>query len=223
MDEVDEDSRLLLGMGTAICGGSAIATAAPIIDAEDDAIAMSLTTVFWYNLLALFVFPFLGELLHYSALQFGIFAGAAINDTSSVVAAGFEHSDVAGDIATITKLVRTVIIVPVSLILLLWQIRRSVVHSNQKISFKVVIRLVPSFIYGFLASILLATLLPLPETFVTGIKDLSKIIMTAALVAIGLTIEGSQFKKAGFRPILLGGITWSAVILVAILLIHIFY
>lgn len=115
------------------------------------------------------------------------------------------------------------LIVPVSLILLLWQIRRSVVHSNQKISFKVVIRLVPSFIYGFLASILLATLLPLPETFVTGIKDLSKIIMTAALVAIGLTIEGSQFKKAGFRPILLGGITWSAVILVAILLIHIFY
>lgn len=73
--KVDEDTRLLLGMGTAICGGSAIATAAPIIDAEDDAIAMSLTTVFWYNLLALFVFPFLGELLHYSALQFGIFAG----------------------------------------------------------------------------------------------------------------------------------------------------
>ena len=110
---IESRSALLVGMGTAICGGSAIAAAAPIVEAEDSEIAFAITTIFLYNTLALFLFPLLGAWLGYGDQNFGLFAGAAINDTSSVVAAGFAFSEAAGTTATIVKMARTLLIVPV--------------------------------------------------------------------------------------------------------------
>ena len=105
--------RTLIGFGTAICGGSAIAAAAPIIEADEEEIALSMSTIFFFNILAVFIFPVLGHLWHMSNFQFGLWSGTAINDTSSVVAAAFSYSKAAGEMATIVKLTRALMIVPV--------------------------------------------------------------------------------------------------------------
>ena len=107
--------RTLIGFGTAICGGSAIAAAAPIIEADEEEIALSMSTIFFFNILAVFIFPLLGHLWHMSDFQFGLWSGTAINDTSSVVAAAFSYSKAAGEMATIVKLSRALMIVPVCL------------------------------------------------------------------------------------------------------------
>lgn len=107
----------LIGMGTAICGGSAIAAIAPIIEAEDQEIAYSISTIFLFNIITVLVFPPLGHLLGFSDQAFGLWTGTAVNDTSSVVAAGYAFSNAAGDYATIVKLTRTTMIIPISLIL----------------------------------------------------------------------------------------------------------
>lgn len=106
----------LIGMGTAICGGSAIAAISPIIEAEDEDIAYAISTIFMFNVIAVLIFPAIGHLLGFTDNAFGLWAGTAINDTSSVVAAGYAFSDAAGAYATIVKLTRTTMIIPISLI-----------------------------------------------------------------------------------------------------------
>ena len=108
---------LLIGFGTAICGGSAIAAASPVLEAKEEEVALSISTIFFFNILAVFIFPFLGHLMEMSATTFGTWAGTAINDTSSVVAAGYSYSQTAGDLATIVKLSRALMIVPTCLFL----------------------------------------------------------------------------------------------------------
>ena len=106
--------RTLIGFGTAICGGSAIAAAAPIIEADEEEIALSMSTIFFFNILAVFIFPVLGHVWHMSNFQFGLWSGTAINDTSSV-SSSFFLSKAAGEMATIVKLTRALMIVPVCL------------------------------------------------------------------------------------------------------------
>src|SRR5699024_1537947 len=107
--------KTLIGVGTAICGGSAIAAATPIIKADEHETAFAISTIFLFNLIAVLVFPLFGHLLGMSDQGFGLWAGTAINDTSSVVAAGYSYSSAAGDHATIVKLTRATLIVPVCL------------------------------------------------------------------------------------------------------------
>lgn len=209
-------ARTLVAMGTAICGGSAIAAAAPIIEAEDDEIAFSITTIFLYNMLALVVFPILGQLLHLNDIQFGMFAGAAVNDTSSVVATGFAFSETAGSIATVVKMARTLMIVPICLGLLYTRIRR---HSEQTFSLKTVHQLFPSFIAWFLLAVTITSIIPIPATILATIKQLTRISMTTALVGVGLSVNLRQLHKAGLQSILLGGITWLAVIGISLIMI----
>lgn len=111
------NTKTLIAVGTAICGGSAIAAVSPIIEAEEDEVALSISTIFLFNVVAVFLFPFLGHLMNLSDAGFGLWAGTAINDTSSVVAAGYSYSETAGDYATIVKLTRATLIIPVSLII----------------------------------------------------------------------------------------------------------
>ena len=103
----------LVGMGTAICGGSAIAAASPVLEADENDIALSMSTIFFFNILAVFLFPFFGHLLAMTDRQFGFWAGTAINDTSSVVAASFSYSKAAGEVATVVKLTRALMIIPI--------------------------------------------------------------------------------------------------------------
>ncbi|HMH67343.1 MAG TPA: putative sulfate exporter family transporter, partial [Pinirhizobacter sp.] len=114
---VHDDLKILIGVGTAICGGSAIAAVVPIIKANEHDTAFAISTIFLFNLVAVLLFPWLGHLMDLSDLGFGLWAGTAINDTSSVVAAGYTYSHAAGDFATIVKLTRATLIIPICLVL----------------------------------------------------------------------------------------------------------
>ncbi len=116
---LDPKVNTLIGVGTAICGGSAIAAAAPVIDASEEEVAFSISTIFLFNIIAVFLFPVLGHLQGMSQHSFGLWAGTAVNDTSSVVAAAFSYGDEAGRYATVVKLTRTLMIIPVTLALAL--------------------------------------------------------------------------------------------------------
>ena len=217
-------SRLLIGIGTAICGGSAIAAASPIIEAEDNEIAFSITTIFIYNMLALFVFPVLGYWLGYGDTAFGVFAGSAINDTSSVVAAGFAYSDAAGTLATIVKMARTLLIVPACIGLIYTRYLQAKQHNpNAKLDFHQIKKIFPTFILWFLLAVVITSILPLGTDVLHWIKLAARVTMTAALAGIGLSVDLHHLRTAGVQSLVLGGITWIGVILISIGCIQLFY
>ncbi|MCW6680240.1 putative sulfate exporter family transporter [Aerococcaceae bacterium NML130460] len=219
---VKMNGRLLVGVGTAICGGSAIAAAAPVIEAEEDEIAFAIATIFLFNMMALVVFPVVGAWLGYDDLAFGVFAGSAINDTSSVVAAGFAFSEQAGEIATVVKLVRTLMIVPACLALIGYRYYHLRQEGNP-ITLRQVRNIVPQFVIWFILAVIIATFVPIPTALTYLLKQIARILMTMALAAVGLSMNFKQLRTAGLPAILLGGITWLAVILVSIVLIAIFF
>ncbi len=201
---VDRTLTSLVGVGTGICGGSAIAAVAPIIDADDDEIAFSISTVFLFNVVAVFIFPLLGHLMGMTADGFGIWAGTAINDTSSVVAAAYSYSQEAGDVATITKLARTVMIIPIA-----FGFAVMVGRARGGASFDVA-RVAPWFVLGFLGMAVLNTTGVLGGTapwFATA----GKFAITVALAGVGLGANLGKIVKTGPRPILLGLLVWIAV------------
>ena len=198
------------------------------MEAEDSEIAFSITTIFLYNTLALFLFPLLGAWLGYGDQSFGIFAGAAINDTSSVVAAGFDFSEAAGTTGTIVKMARTLLIVPVCLGLVGARYKQAsaqlVDGQRAQVSLGAQARrLFPSFIAYFLLAVLASSLLPLPAWLLDGFKLLARLTMIAALAGVGLAVDLRQLRRAGSQSIILGGLCWALVIVTASLAIHFFY
>ena len=142
---VSRNGKILVGVGSAICGGSAIAAAAPVIEASDDEVASAVSTIFFFNIIAVFVFPATGRLIGMSDVQFGMWAGSAINDTSSVVAAGYSFSQAAGETATIVKLIRTLMIIPVVFGLAFFRAGKQGAGSHCSIA-----KIFPWFVVGFL-------------------------------------------------------------------------
>ena len=202
---IEENIRTLIGVGTAICGGSAIAAASPIVDAKEDEVAFSLSTIFLFNIIAVFIFPVIGHQIGLSDIGFGHFAGTAINDTSSVVAAGYAFSETAGDTATIVKLVRALMIIPVCLILVMLQVKKS---EKKVFSIK---KVFPWFIlYFFLASVV-TSIIDLPEAIISYIKIPSTFMISIAMAGIGLSVSIKQFRTIGFKPIFLGASVWFVV------------
>ena len=197
----------LIGFGTAICGGSAIAAASPILEAKDEDIALSISTIFFFNILAVFIFPFLGHLMHMNNATFGTWAGTAINDTSSVVAAGYTYSQSAGDLATIVKLSRALMIVPACLIFAGVRYIRSQ-NSHQKVDLK---KIFPWFILWFVVASIVTSVGIFPSSFVPVTKFLSQWLMAMALAGIGARVSFGQFRKAGAAPLLTGAFAWFAV------------
>lgn len=191
---------ILIGFGTAICGGSAIAAASPILEADEEEIALSISTIFFFNILAVFIFPFLGHLLQLSDAFFGTWAGTAINDTSSVVAAGYTYSPSAGDLATIVKLSRALMIVPACLIFAAYRYIQSK-QSAQKTNLK---QIFPWFIAWFVLASLVSSLGFLPAAVIPYTKFISQWLMAMALAAIGAKVSFKQFKQAGAAPLLTG-------------------
>jgi len=192
----------LIGVGTGICGGSAIAAIAPIIKAEDDEIAFSISTIFLFNVVAVLAFPFIGHVISLNDRSFGLWAGTAINDTSSVVAAGYSYSHAAGDFAMVTKLTRTTMIIPISLAFALIVGRKS---NRGNYSLK---RIFPWFILGFAAMATLNTIglfgTSLPA--VAGITG--RYLIVLALAGVGLSANLPKMLKTGPKPIVLGLLVW---------------
>lgn len=201
----------LIGVGTAICGGSAIAAASSAIDADDQDISYSISTIFLFNVVAVFLFPLIGHLLKLTDSGFGMWAGTAINDTSSVVAAAYSYSSAAGNFATVVKLTRSLMIVPVTLALALIYSRMGSSKANFNFA-----RVFPWFILGFLLASVISTLSLLPKEVVVTLSQAGRFLIITAMAAIGLNTNIQAFRKAGPRALMLGATTWFVVMVASL-------
>lgn len=207
----------LINAGTGICGGSAIAAIAPVIEATDMDIAYGLSATFLFDTVMIVVFPLLGRAMGLSDAAFGLWAGTAVNDTSSVVATGYAFSEAAGDFATMVKLTRTLAIIPAVLVFAAIQLHFKKKAQAENPGVKVRIsKIFPWFILGFLAMSALTSLGLIPAAVASVLKTVSKFLMVAALAAIGLNTDFRSLCRSGAKPMLHGFIVSVLVVLVAI-------
>lgn len=202
-------SAILIGVGSSICGGSAIAATAPVIDADDSEIAQSISVIFLFNIIAALIFPAFGSLLGLSNEGFGLFAGTAINDTSSVTAAAAAWDGMHGshtlELAAIVKLTRTLAIIPITLFLAFYRTKTEQRSSKTKVNMR---KIFPFFVLFFLLASILTTVFALPVNLTTPIKTLSKFLIVLAMGAIGTNTDLIKLIRTGKKPILLGFSCW---------------
>lgn len=196
------DTMYLVSIGTSICGGSAIAAAAPVLKARAHDVAMASATVFTLNAVALLLFPLAGHALHFSETQFGYWAALAIHDTSSVVGATLQYGPTSLEVGTTVKLARALWIVPATLFLSLF-IAHPTPNEKRKIRLKI-----PWFIPGFIGAAALVTWFP--ATVPTGgfLKELAKYLMILTLFLIGTNLSREKLKELGWKPVLHGILLW---------------
>lgn len=210
----------LISAGTGICGGSAIAAIAPVIDADDSDIAYAMSATFLFDMAMIVLFPIMGQAMGLSDMAYGLWAGTAVNDTSSVVAAGYAFSEAAGDFATMVKLTRTLSIIPtvIAFALINARIKRKEAGAGgAAVKAKLgLTKIIPWFILGFLALAVINSFGVIPQVVSSGMKDVSKFLMVSALAAIGLNTSFKDMKKSGFAPMLHGFIISALVVVVAI-------
>jgi uncharacterized integral membrane protein (TIGR00698 family) len=197
----------LVGIGTAVCGASAIAAGEAVIGAGEADVSYAIATIFSFNIVAVLSYPTLGHLLGLSQHAFGLWAGTAINDTSSVVAASTVFGHSAANYGVVVKLTRTLAIIPICLALA-WRNRRAGGADRGPVDWR---RVVPLFIFGFLAAVALNTAGLVPVGWHHRLSDLAAWMITAALAAIGLSTSPGQIRRSGLRPLALGGILWATV------------
>lgn len=201
---VSRDATTLIGVGTAICGASAIAAASSVLRPRNADVAYALGTIFAFNVAAVLAFPPLGHLLGMDGEAFGLWAGTAINDTSSVVAAAYSYGDGAGPHAVVVKLTRALMIVPIVLALVVIRSRRGA-SEGAPTPWR---RIFPVFIVGFLVAAALNSVGAIPEGWHVGLSDLGVLLIAVALAGIGLGLPPAELREAGVRPIVLGGVLW---------------
>lgn len=211
-------ASFLISAGTAICGGSAIAAVAPILDAGEDEISVAMGTVFVLNSVALFVFPAIGSALHLSQNQFGLWAALAIHDTSSVVGASAKYGSQALVIGTTVKLARALWIIPVSLATAAYMR-----HEHRKHADPTAVRTkmkIPWFIFFFCLATVIRTYIPHFTPLYNSLSYLGKTGLTATLFLIGTGLSRKTLKQVGFRPFLQGVCLWLVVATVSLLAIY---
>ena len=201
---IERDIRTLIGVGTGICGASAIAAVSPVIRAKSADISYAISTVFLFNVLAVLAFPAIGHALGMTPHAFGLFAGTAVNDTSSVVAAASVFSASALGFAVVVKLVRTLMIIPITVSLAVMEGRRS--GDGGRMTPRRILKLVPWFLVGFLLVACITSLGLIPDPVADSITQVSVFLVAMALAGIGLSTDLSAIRSAGLRPLLLGGI-----------------
>ena len=218
----------LVGVGSSICGGSAIAATAPVIDADDEEVAQAISVIFFFNVLAAILFPAFGKMLGFDTMSgnaFGVFAGTAINDTSSVTAAAstwdgmWNLGSATLDKAVTVKLTRTLAIIPITLFLAFIRTRNEEKNDRaqgQSVSFKDIF---PFFILYFMAASILTTIAlkaGVPMSFFQPIKELSKFFIVLAMAAIGLNTNLVKLIKTGGKPIFMGACCWAGITAVSL-------
>ena len=212
----------LIGVGSSICGGSAIAATAPVIGADDEEIAQAISVIFLFNVIAALIFPTLGGVLGLSNEGFGLFAGTAVNDTSSVTAAaaawdGMHPGANTLDTAAIVKMTRTLAIIPITLVLALVRTRREGKQGGAQVDIK---KIFPWFVLLFLLASIITTVLPIPAAAVSFLKNASKFFIVMAMAAIGLNTDIVKLVKTGGKPIFMGFCCWVAIAGVSLLVQH---
>ena len=211
----------LISAGTGICGGSAVAAIAPVIDADDKDVAFAMSSTFLFDMIMVALYPIMGLALGMSDIAYGIWAGTSVNDTASVVASGYAFSEIAGDFATMVKLTRTIAIIPTVLVFAyvgtrIKQKELSEASGGKKVN---IVKIIPWFICGFLLLAAFNSIGLIPTEVSSLIKSLSKFLMVTALAAIGLNTSLTDFKKAGLRPMFYGITIDTLVTLTALLVI----
>ena len=196
----------LISAGTGICGGSAVAAIAPVIDADDKDIAFAMSSTFLFDMVMVALYPIMGKALGMSDMAYGIWAGTSVNDTASVVASGYAFSEAAGDFATMVKLTRTIAIIPTVLVFAyigtrMKQKELQATSGTKKVN---ILKIIPWFICGFLALAILNSIGCIPVAVSGVLKSTSKFLMVTALAAIGLGTSIIDFKKAGLAPVFYG-------------------
>lgn len=219
----------LVGVGSSICGGSAIAATAPVIDADDEEVAQAISVIFFFNVLAALLFPTLGKFLGFSTISgeaFGIFAGTAVNDTSSVTAAASTWDNMWNlgsatlDTAVTVKLTRTLAIIPITLVLAFIRTRREKGNGSEekKVSIK---QIFPMFILYFIATSVITTIAAsagIDSSVFAPIKELSKFFIVLAMAAIGLNTNIVKLIRTGGKPIIMGFCCWTGITAVSLLM-----
>jgi len=209
----------MISAGTGICGGSAIAAMAPVIEAEDKDIAYAISATFLFDMVMIVLFPIMGRAMGLSDIAYGLWAGTAVNDTSSVVAAGYAFSEAAGDFATMVKLTRTLSIIPTVMIFSLINARlkaKKSIEADQKQVKVNITSLFPWFILAFVGMSVLNSVGFFSASLSSGLKDISKVLMTSSLAAIGMNTDFGEMKKSGINPMIHGFIISALVVIVAI-------
>ena len=212
--KIDKNCYWLVSVGTSICGGSAIAAAAPALKAKAGDIALASATVFTLNAIALLIFPWLGRALGFSQVEFGYFAALAIHDTSSVVGASFQYGETALEVGTTIKLARALWIVPVTLFIATF-IAEPEDGEKRKLKLKV-----PWFIPGFLIAAAIVTYLPCTAGAGGFLKELSKYLMIMTLFVIGANLSREKLRELGIKPLIHGVVLWVLLSTIWCLAIH---
>jgi uncharacterized integral membrane protein (TIGR00698 family) len=209
---IGRDLRTLIGVGTGICGASAIAAVSPVLRARGNDVAYALSTIFLFNVAAVLVFPPLGHLLGLDQQAFGLFAGTAVNDTSSVVAAATSYGSAAADHAVVVKLTRSLMIVPIC----------AGLAALARTDRRPIRELVPWFLVGFLAVAALRSAALIPQVAAGPLRTTAGLLIAIALAAIGLSTDVGALRAAGFRPLALGFVLWVAVASTSLALQYLF-
>ena len=226
------NTQILIGVGTGICGASAIAATTPVIKAKQTEVAYAIGTIFTFNIAAVLLFPPLGHLLRMSPHAFGLWSGTAINDTSSVVAASFAYGGDAGSHGLVVKLTRTLMLIPIVTALALLAARREArttaiatgagTGTSRRAPATTPLarlrampwhKIVPLFLLGFLAAATADSLGFIPSTWHATLSAVGTFLITTALAGIGLSMSLADMRRAGPRPLLLGALLWAAVAL----------
>ena len=188
---------VLLGSGTAICGATAIITIGPLINADEEEIAYAVTTIFFFNILAVVIYPALGHMFNLSSLAFGTWAGTSVNDTSAVIASSYAYSPGAGAVATVVKLTRTLLLVPLSVGVSSFAAR----HPGQRVA---VLKTTPWFVFGFAVMAVLNSFGLLAGDLPRVFAALAGFLIVMVLAAVGLNVEAVRMRAMGPVPFLAG-------------------
>ena len=217
------NTRTLIGVGTGICGASAIAAVTAVIGAADAEVSYAIATIFTFNVAAVLLFPAIGHALGLSQHAFGLWSGTAINDTSSVVAAATTYGNVAANYGVVVKLTRSLMIIPICVALGAVVGHRAAATEPEASAFGRLRRLpwrrmFPLFLIGFLAASALDTAGVIPDGWHGGLTTTSSFLITVALSGIGLATRPDRLRAAGPRPLVLGAVLWVAVAVTSLLL-----
>ncbi len=226
---IPEKISTLVGVGSSICGGSAIAATAPVIDADEEEVAQAISVIFLFNILAALIFPALGAAIGFSTTSgevFGVFAGTAVNDTSSVTAAAstwdsmYHLGSQTLDKAVTVKLTRTLAIIPITLVLAVRRAKKAENQDGEKVSLK---KVFPFFILFFIGASVITTVAVaagIPVESFQPLKELSKFFIVMAMGAIGFHTDIVKLVKSGGKPILLGMACWAGITVVSLTMQH---
>ncbi len=213
---LDQKLSMLIGVGTSICGATAISAVKGIVESDENETAYAISTIVLFNLLAFFLYPLIGHMIGLTENQFGIWAGTAVHDTSSAVAVGYVYGNEAGQTATTVKLARTLFLLPVMLILP-FMLRKNVDNRSTQVK-----KAFPWFVVWFLAVSIMNSFFILPVTVTDFIIDTAKFIIIMVMASVGLQVNLQQFIKLGLKPLLTGLFASLTVSIVSLLFIILF-